>query len=216
MAEPFTSFFKSVLPEIAPETIQSFGAGGQVYSAEIWGGFPIHSDTENQLFTFSRDDNGQPFAKFLTNLQRPGQLGSTEEFIVTHVGARIVKFDGSAALSSAEVEAAKNCLASAYIELGLGNDFVKIGQFSGMHWQAPVDASVTDVSTVTAAVSEGGACANNFISLRVPIPMQRNVELRGSVKFAKAPDSKLQPAGTPAVDKFGFVVLLYGVKVIST
>lgn len=212
MAEQLTPFFESVLPELVPENIRSFGAGGQIYNAELVGGFNVSANLENPLFTFRRDDSAVANSKFLTNLHEAGKIGSTMEFLVTHVGFRVVKFDNSAAITSAEAQAMKNLLASATIELGLGADSTKIGEFSGMHVQAPVDCNIADVSTVTAAASEGGSCANNFIRLRMPIPMQRNVELRGNVKFAQAPASAL----TTTPNSFGFVVILYGIKVVST
>jgi hypothetical protein len=53
--------------------------------------------------------------------------------------------------------------------------------------------------------------ANNFIRLRIPVPMQKNVELRGTVNFAKAPATVL----TTTANSFGFVVILYGVKIVA-
>jgi hypothetical protein len=212
MAAELSTYFESVLPELVPNNVRSFGPGGQIYSAEIYGGFNVSANTENEVFTFRRDDSSVANAKFLTNLEQAGRLGSTEEFLVTHVGLRVVKFSGAAALTSAEEAAMKNLLASAYVELGLGADAQKIGQFSGMHVMAPVDGAASDVSTVTASHEVGGAAANAFIRLRMPIPMQRNVEVRGKVKFAKAPATVL----TSTANAFGFVVILYGVKVVAS
>lgn len=212
MAAELSSFFESVLPELVPNNVRSFGPGGQIYSAEIYGGFNVSANTENEVFTFRRDDSSVVNAKFLTNLEQAGRLGSTEEFLVTHVGLRVVKFSGAAALTSAEEAAMKNLLASAYVELGLGADAQKIGQFSGLHVMAPVDGAASDVSTVTASHEVGGAAANAFIRLRMPIPMQRNVEVRGKVKLAKAPETVL----TSTANTFGFVVILYGVKVVAS
>lgn len=212
MATELSSFFQSVLPELVPGDLRSFGAGGQIYSAEIYGGVNIDANTEKSLFTFRRDESSIANAKFLTNLEQDGRLGSTEEFLVTHVGFRVVKFSGAAALTSAEEAAMKNYLASAYVELGLGADAQKIGQFSGMHVMAPVDGAASDVSTVTASHEVGGCVASNFIRLRVPIPMQRNVEVRGKLKLAKAPETVL----TSTANTFGFVVILYGVKVVAS
>lgn len=212
MAAELSSFFESVLPELVPNNVRSFGPGGQIYSAEIYGGFNVSTNTENEVFTFRRDDSSVANAKFLTNLEQAGRLGSTEEFLVTHVGLRVVKFSGAAALTSAEEAAMKNLLASAYVELGLGADAQKIGQFSGLHVMAPVDGAASDVSTVTASHEVGGAAANAFIRLRMPIPMQRNVEVRGKVKLAKAPETVL----TSTSNTFGFVVILYGVKVVAS
>ena len=212
MAAELSSFFESVLPELVPNNVRSFGPGGQIYSAEIYGGFNVSANTENEVFTFRRDDSSVPNAKFLTNLEQAGRLGSTEEFLVTHVGLRVVKFSGAAALTSAEEAAMKNLLASAYVVIGLGADAQKIGQFSGLHVMAPVDGAASDVSTVTASHEVGGAAANAFIRLRMPIPMQRNVEVRGKVKLAKAPETVL----TSTANTFGFVVILYGVKVVAS
>lgn len=212
MASELSSFFESVLPELVPNNVRSFGPGGQIYSAEIYGGVNVSANTETNIFTFRRDDGSVPNAKFLTNLEQAGRLGSNEEFLVTHVGFRVVKFSGAAALTSAEEAAMKNLLASAYIEIGLGADNQKIGQFSGLHVMAPVDGAASDVSTVTASHTIGGAVASNFIRLRMPIPMQRNVEVRGKLHLAQAPATAL----TSTANTFGFVVILYGVKVVAS
>lgn len=212
MAAELSSFFESVLPELVPNNVRSFGPGGQIYSAEIYGGVNVSANTETNIFTFRRDDGSVPNAKFLTNLEQAGRLGSNEEFLVTHVGFRVVKFSGAAALTSAEEAAMKNLLASAYIEIGLGADNQKIGQFSGLHVMAPVDGASSDVSTVTASHEIGGAVASNFIRLRMPIPMQRNVEVRGKLHLAQAPATVL----TSTANTFGFVVILYGVKVVAS
>lgn len=212
MATELSSFFSSILPELVPDNVRSFGPGGQVYNAELFGGFNISAATENPLFTFRAGDGSVTNSKFLTNLHEAGKIGSTMEFLCTHVGVRVVKFAGTAALTAAEVQAMKNVLSSATIELGLGADSTKIGEFSGLHFMSPVDAETSDVSTVTAVSSVGGAHANGFIRLRMPIPMQRNVELRGNVKFAQAPASAL----TGTANTFGFIVILYGLKVVST
>lgn len=212
MAAELSSFFESVLPELVPNNVRSFGPGGQIYSAEIYGGVNVSANTEANIFTFRRDDGSVPNAKFLTNLEQAGRLGSNEEFLVTHVGFRVVKFSGAAALTSAEEAAMKNLLASAYIEIGLGADNQKIGQFSGLHVMAPVDGAASDVSTVTASHTVGGAVASNFIRLRMPIPMQRNVEVRGKLHLAQAPATAL----TSTANTFGFVVILYGVKVVAS
>lgn len=204
-----STYFNSVLPELAPDAVRSFGAGGQIYSAEIYGGFNVSSETENPLFTFRRNDSNVNNAKFLTNLHEAGKIGSTMEFLVTHVGLRVVKFDGSA-MTSAEAAAAKALLQSAHIELGLGSDNTKVGEFTGMHLCAPVDTVSTE-SSENSNANIGGVDANNFIRLRVPVPMQKNVELRGNVNFAKTPATAL----TTIPNTFGFVVILYGVKIVA-
>lgn len=205
-----STFFTSILPELAPDSIRSFGAGGQIYAAEIYGGFNVSPETENPLFTFRRNDTNYANAKFLTNLHEAGKLGSTMEFLATHIGFRVVKFDGTA-MTSDEVAAAKNLLASALVEIGLGSDNVKIAEFSGLHMMSAVDSVATE-STANSNANIGGVDAKNFISLRIPIPMQKNVELRGSVKFAQTPNAAL----TTTANSFGFVVILAGVKVVAS
>lgn len=204
-----STFFNSVLPELAPQTLRSFGAGGQIYSAEIYGGFNVSAATENALFTFRRTDSNVPNAKAMTNLHEAGKIGSTMEFLCTHVGLRVVKFDGTA-MSSAEAAAAKALLQSAHIEIGLGTDNTKVGEFSGLHLCAPVDTVATE-GTANSNTDVGGVDASNFIRLRIPVPMQKNVELRGNVNFAKAPATVL----TTTANSFGFVVILYGVKIVA-
>lgn len=206
-----STFFTSILPELAPDSIRSFGAGGQIYAAEIYGGFNVSAETENPLFTFRRNDTNYANAKFLTNLHEAGKLGSTMEFLATHIGFRVVKYDGSAAMTADEIAAAKNLLASALVEIGLGSDNVKIAEFSGMHMMASIDSVATE-STANGVSNVGGVDAKNFISLRIPIPMQKNVELRGSVKFAQTPNAAL----TTTPNSFGFVVILAGVKVVAS
>lgn len=204
-----STFFNSVLPELAPDAVRSFGAGGQIYSAEIYGGFNVSAVTENALFTFRRTDSSVSNAKALTNLHEAGKIGATMEFLATHVGFRVVKFDGTA-FSSAEAAAAKALLQSAHVEIGLGSDSTKVGEFTGMHLCAPVDTVATE-STANSNTNVGGVDASNFIRLRIPVPMQKNVELRGNVNFAKAPATVL----TTTPNSFGFVVILYGVKIVA-
>lgn len=204
-----STFFNSVLPELAPDAVRSFGAGGQIYSAEIYGGFNVSKATENPLFTFRRTDSGVTNAKFLTNLHEAGKIGATMEFLATHVGMRVVKFDGTP-MNSDEAAAAKALLQSAHVEIGLGSDNTKVGEFTGMHLCAPVDSVATE-STANANTNVGGVDASNFIRLRIPVPMQKNVELRGNVNFAAIPNAAL----TTTPDSFGFVVILYGVKIVA-
>lgn len=206
-----SSYFTSVLPELAPDSVRSFGAGGQIYAADIWGGFNVSAETENPLFTFRRNDTSYANAKFLTNLHEAGKIGSTMEFLATHIGLRVVKFDGSAALTPAEMAAAKTLLASASVEIGLGADNVKIAEFTGLHLMGAIDALASD-ATNTCAASAGDSEAKNFIALRIPVPMQKNVELRGVVRFAQTPAAVL----TNTANSWGFVVILGGVKVVST
>lgn len=206
-------FFTSILPELAPNALRSFGPGGQVYTAEIWGGFNIVPETENPVFDKKRSDTSYPNAKIYTNLHEGGKIGSTMEFLVTHVGIRLFSLSPSAAITQAQLSALKKSLASAKIEIGVGTDNTKVGEFTGLHFMSTVDG----VAAATFSL-EPYNMGSNFIPLSIPIPFQRNVELRGNVQFAEAPDAAICPdttgenAGKP---KFGFAVILHGYKVVA-
>lgn len=207
-------FFNSILPELAPNALRSFGPGGQVYTAEIWGGFNIVTETENPVFDKKRSDTSYPNSKIYTNLHEGGKIGSTMEFLVTHIGIRIFKLSNSAAMTQAEISALKKLIASAKIEIGVGTDNCKVGEFTGLHFMSTVDG----VAAATYSL-EPYNMGSNFIPLSVPIPLQRNVELRGNVQFAETPAAAICPATSgddEGVPKFGFAVILHGYKVVAS
>lgn len=202
---------------INPEEVRTFSPNGQIYNSVIKGGINITAKQENKLFNFRKGDGAVPNSDFLTNMPEAGKIGSTMEFIVTHVGFRVCKIgknNTKLSVSAEESAALKTLLKGAMVEIGVGSDGTKIGDFSGLHLMGAVDESSSDVSTVTAESQVGGSVASNFIHLRFPIPLQKNVELRGSVNFDIAPDPSLYSGDS--ANKFAFIVLLYGVKVVST
>ena len=189
--------------------MSSFGAGGQMYNADIFGGFNISATLVNPLFTFRSTDPGVTNAALLTNLTEANKIGSTMEFKAVGLGVRVIP-TGDSLLTPAQVAALKSLLNSAVITRPYGSTETKIAEFTGMHLCAPVDSVATE-STANSNTDVGGADASNFIRLRIPVPMQKNVELRGNVNFAKAPANVL----TTTANSFGFVVILYGVKIVA-
>lgn len=208
-----SALLDSLMYVLNPDGVQSFSPNGQIYNSTLKGGVNISAKLENKLFNFRKGDGAVANSDVLTNLPEAGKIGSTMEFVVTHVGFHVVKLSPGAA-TAAQIANMKNVLKGATVEIGVGSDSTKIGEFSGLHLMGSVDEQASDVSTVTAESSVGGSCASNFINLRIPIPLQKNVELRGNVTFDIAPDSSLYTGDN--ANKFAFIVLLYGYKIVST
>ena len=205
---------------VNPPSIPSFGNGGQIYNSDIFGGFNISDEKVNPLFTFRRGEGSVANSEDLTNLKEASKIGSTMEFVATHVGVRIVKFGAAAALSPEEVQAAKSLLGSALIDLAYGSNETKIGEFSGLHFLSPVDcvaAAAEGTTTATPIAMNAGATPTGWIKLSTPIQIQKNLNISGSVRFGSTVPAVLyDPAstGTPQ-NIFGFVVMLYGTKIVD-
>ena len=100
---------------VAPSApvLRSFGAGGQQYIADIWGGFNVSAKLVNPLFTFRATDTSIANAEQLTNLAEAQKIGSTMEFKAVQLGLRVVPLTSGAVLDPAVVEDMKSLLASA-------------------------------------------------------------------------------------------------------
>lgn len=200
----------SVLPGNAP-ALQSFGAGGQMYIADIWGGFNISAKNVNPLFTFRATDLSVPNAEQLTNLTEAQKIGSTMEFKAVQLGLRVVPLTSGAVLSPAVVEDMKSLLASAVVTLTYGSNDTKIGEFSGLHLMAPVDFMAAD-ATNTCASQNGAINGQSWINLKEPVAIQANLNIGGTVRFTRP-----VPASLYATDNsFGFVVIMSGLKVVKS
>lgn len=201
-----------VIPTKAP-AIQSFGAGGQMYVADLWTGFNITSDRDNELFAFSRTERNVANARMLTNLTEPRKIGSTMTFKATQIGLRVIKTkDGI--LTPAEVTAMKDLLNSSVIKLNYGSNDTVIAEFTGMHLTNPVDFFTAD-ATNNSSCASGAINPAGFIRLPEPIGMQDNVNIGGSVHFGRPVPSALTGEGGVAAG-FAFVVLLSGLKVVKS
>lgn len=200
---------------VNPNEAISFAGAGQIYNADLFGGLVVSKDRVNSLFQFRKTDASRAFAELLTNLDEDGKIGSTMAFLVTHLGIRIFKLDGSV-WTPAEAAAVKFLLASALVEVNYGANKTKVGEFSGQHFLAPVDFLTTD-NTATAAATNAGAAGSSFIKLSEKIQIQKNLQIGGTVRFGADVPTILwsDDGGTTAKQKFGFTVHLYGVKKVD-
>lgn len=192
-------------------SLPSFGAGGQMYIADIWGGFNISQKLVNPLFTFRATDTSMPNAEQLTNLMEAQKVGSTMEFKAVQLGLRIIPLTSGAVLTPEVVEDMKSLLASAIVTLTYGSNDTKIGEFSGLHLMAPVDFVAAD-STNTCAAQNGAINSQSWINLKEPVCIQANLNIGGTVKFTRP-----VPASLYATENsFGFVVIMTGLKVVKS
>ena len=190
--------------------VESFGAGGQQYIADIWGGINIGAEQNNPLFSFRATDSNVANAAQLTNLTEAQKIGSTMAFKVVQLGLRVVSFKGET-LTLDEIAAMKDLLASAVVTLNYGSNETKIGEFTGLHLQAPIDVVGGD-ATNTCAVENGGINSTAWIRLRQPIGIMPNLNIGGTVRFTRP-----VPAGlysTP--NTFGFIVIMSGLKIVKS
>lgn len=190
--------------------VESFGAGGQQYIADIWGGINVSAEQNNPLFSFRATDINVANAAQLTNLTEAQKIGSTMAFKVVQLGLRVVSFKGTA-LTLAEIAAMKDLLSSAVVTLNYGSNETKIGEFTGLHLQAPVDVVGGD-ATNTCAVENGAINSTAWIKLRQPIGIMPNLNIGGTVKFTRpVPASLYSTANT-----FGFIVIMSGLKIVKS
>lgn len=194
------------IPIQAP-AIESFGAGGQMYMAEMWTGFNISSEQINPLFAITATDGGTNSAQ-LTNLEERRKIGSTMAFRADRIGIRILNF-GTGAVTPAQVQEMKRLLASAKITLNVGSNETKIAEFSGMSVMEAIDFVAQDTNPSSAGGLGGGIA---WIKLQVPIEIQANCNVGGTVRFTRAVPAAL----TSTPNSFGFVVLLQGLKVVKS
>lgn len=192
-------------------SLPSFGAGGQMYIADIWGGFNISGKLVNPLFTFRATDTSMPNAEQLTNLMEAQKVGSTMEFKAIQLGLRIIPLTSGAVLTPRVVEDMKSLLASAIVTLTYGSNDTKIGEFSGLHLMAPVDFVAAD-TTNTCAAQNGAINSQSWINLREPVCIQANLNIGGTVKFTRPVPTSLYATE----NTFGFVVIMSGLKVVKS
>lgn len=190
--------------------IDSFGAGGQMYMASIWGGENVRKENILPLFSFRATDNTHENAAQLTNLQEAQKVGSTMAFRANRLGFRVLWF-GSSAPSLAEVEALKQLLASMVVTLTVGSNETKVAEFSGLDLMQPVD-----FAAAAAGASAGLNGGIGWINLQIPVEIQANVNIGGTIKFTRAIPSALQPAQDSDPAKCGIVVILQGLKVVKS
>ena len=190
--------------------VESFGAGGQQYIADIWGGINVSAEQNNPLFSFRATDSNVPNAAQLTNLTEAQKIGSTMAFKVVQLGLRVVSFKGET-LTLDEIAAMKDLLASAVVTLNYGSNETKIGEFTGLHLQAPIDVVGGD-ATNTCAVENGAINSTAWLKLRQPIGIMPNLNIGGTVKFTRPVPARLYSTA----NTFGFIVIMSGLKIVKS
>lgn len=206
-----SSITSSVPVAAGAPSMPSFGAGGQMYIADIWGGFNISATLVNPLFTFRATDSSITNAQQLTNLTEAQKIGSTMEFKAVQLGLRVVPMGSGTALTPDQVNDMKSLLASAVVTLTYGSNETKIGEFSGLHLMAPVDFMAAD-ATNTCAASNGAINSQAWINLKEPVCIQANLNIGGTVRFTRPVPASLYTVA----DSFGFIVILSGLKVVKS
>lgn len=197
--------------------ISSFGAGGQMYMASIWTGFNIRGQKINPLFAFNANSNEEN-AAMLTNLMETRKVGSTMAFRANRIGFRVLDLlppAASAPLTPTQVAEMKRLLASAVITITLGANETKVAEFSGMDLMQAIDTVGAD-ATNTSAVNPGLGGGISWINLQIPIEIQANVNIGGTVRFNRDVPDSLIPASASDPAFIGFVVILQGLKVVKS
>ena len=207
------SSITQAVTEIAP-SISSFGAGGQMYMASIWGGFNLlYAQSIYPLFAFNMNDNNVPNAAQLTNLVEARKVGSTMAFRADKLGVRVLWLDQENAPTSATANNMRELLASAFLTLTVGSNETRVGEFSGMDFMQAIDVNTSD-TTATAATASGLGGGTSWVKLQVPIEIQQNVNIGGTVRFTRPVPAACQPTGDVPV--CAFVVILQGLKVVKS
>ena len=206
------SILNNELPVAAP-VIESFGPGGQAYIYDMETGFMVTSERTNPIFDFAATDKSVANAEFLTNLTEARKIGSTMAVKAVQIGFRVTKIDGSE-MSPAELAASKTLLASARVKLTYGSNDTVVGEFSGQHVMGAIDNICAD-TTATAMSQAGNNNCTAWINLPVPIGMQPNVNIGGSVRFTLPVPAALLPANPGDPELFAFKVILAGLKSVK-
>lgn len=200
------------LPVSAP-LIQSFGPGGQAYIYDMETGFMVTSERTNPLFDFAATDKSVANAEFLTNLTEARKIGSTMAVKAVQIGFRVSKIDGSKC-SPAETAAMKALLASARVKLTYGSNDTVVGEFAGQHIMGAIDNMCADTTSTSMSQAGNNNCTA-WINLPVPIGMQPNVNIGGSVRFTLPVPAALLPANPGDPELFAFKVILAGLKSVK-
>lgn len=198
----------SAVPTVAP-SVDSFGAGGQMYMASMWTGFNVSAQVINPLFAISQNDGNVANAAQLTNLMEAMKVGSTMAFRADRIGFRVVSFKQD--MTPDDLDAMKHLLASAVITITVGANQTKVAEFSGLDLMEPIDAVAYD-DTRTCLVSPGLGGGIGWIPLQIPIEIQANVNVGGTVRFTRAVPAEL----TTTPNSFGFVVIMQGLKIVKS
>ena len=97
------------------------------------------------------------------------------------------------------------------VTLTVGSNETKVAEFSGLDLMQPVD-----FAAAAAGASAGLNGGIGWINLQIPVEIQANVNIGGTIKFTRAIPSALQPAQDSDPAKCGIVVIMQGLKVVKS
>ena len=123
--------------------------GGQIYAANLFGGVGLRSGviSYTNLFGSSVNDNSNPIAKLVTNLDNPGKMGNSEAFWVYQYAVRIQKIS-AAAMTSAVAQDIVRFLSSVRLQFFVASNRIRVLDLSGLHFGNVLNAIVSDASTL--------------------------------------------------------------------
>lgn len=194
----------------APD-VTSFGAGGQQYIASLRTGFNISQNQVNELFSFSSTDSNVPNARLLTNITEPRKVGSTMAFRAVRLGLRLVSLKTGGPVTPTEFANMKHLLQASDVTITVGSNDTKIAEFSGLDLMEPIDTVASD-STATCLAGPGLGGGIGWIPLAIPLEIQANCNIGGTVRFNTTVPSSL----TTTPNSFAFIVILQGLKVVKS
>jgi hypothetical protein len=190
---------------ITPPSVQSVGPGGQIYISNLFTGFIIRDEQQNDIFTFNQNDPQQPFARVLTNFVETGKIGSRMTYTAGGLAIRIFKL-GATAPTAQELHDVKKLLASSRVEVNIASNNTKVAEFSGTHFMNVLD--VVGKEATANFVPVGTVNSSGYCNLRIPIALEENINLGGVVRFGIPVPASLRQAS----EEWAFVVLLAGEK----
>lgn len=197
-----------VLPT-APQKVSTFGPGGQVYAANLFGGFKLVSGQKQYDFFGISMNSDDPYAKVLTNLSEAGKIGNSMAFTGRMYGIRFVKIDGTL-VTTEEAAAMVQFLASSRLEFYVGSNKTKVLELGLTHFLNTVSMASEDANTVSLPVNM--AAWLNLPGSTVQ-GLEPNTEISGSV-FMNFPTgtSALLGANNDGTPKFIMQFIIAGEK----
>ena len=190
-----------------PAAVQTFGPGGMSYISNLYSGFILTAERSQTLFQFAQN-SPLPFAATLTNLREAGRIGSTMNMTALQLCWRMAKL-GDTAPTNQEIHDVKRYLASLNIQISVGSDETRIGEFSGVHLSS-VQEFAAETVLANGNTSVGSASNQQaWVNLPQPIPFQSNVEISAKVNCnLPAVPASLVVAGS----SWAFWLVFAGVK----
>lgn len=176
-----------------PMAVQSAGPGGQAYVSVLFSGAILSAAKEYPLFTFAENDTAKPFARLLTNLKQPNQLGNGENFTAVQACFRAFKVQGDVPTKE-EITALKSLISGLGITATWGSNETKILDIRGWMLESPENFIASD-DTATSMVSSSGGNVAGWVNLAVRQPFGPSDNLGGTIRLALDVPAVLRTTG---------------------